>query len=93
MENKFVATTYTIARVVGDVETREGKNGKPYKIVPVEVLGGRKRTAFTHYTPEITSFVMLKVTARGDDLSYSVIDPTVSSVQFLADACTHWSCQ
>lgn len=87
----YISKAYTIARVTGDAEGKEGKNGKPYRIVPVKLLGNRKTYAFTNYVPEIDSFVMIEITGRGDNLSYSVVSPTVDSVKFMAEACEHWS--
>ena len=87
----YISKAYTIARVTGDTETREGKNGKPYRIVPVELLGNRKAYAFTNYVPEVQSYVMLQITGHADNLSYSIVSPTVDSVKFMADACDYWS--
>lgn len=87
----YISKAYTIAQVVGDVETREGKNGKTYRTVPVEMLGNRKAHAFVNYVPEMQSYVMIEVTGRADNLSYSVVSPTVQSVKFLADACKSWN--
>ena len=87
----MIYKAYTPARVIGDTETKTGKNGKPYRTVPVELAGNRKASAFVNYAPEIDSFVMLQITARGDNLSYSVVSPTVDAVKFMADACSFWS--
>ena len=87
----MIYKAYTIARVTGNTEVREGKNGKVYRTVPVELLGNRKTSAFVNYDPEVDAFVMLQVTARGDNLSYSVVSPTVDAVKFMADACSFWS--
>ena len=86
----MVYKAYTIARVVGDTEGKVGKNGKSYHTVPVKLLGNRRTYAFTNYAPEVDSFVMLEITARGDNLSYSVVSPTVDSVKFMAEACEYW---
>lgn len=87
----YIAKAQTPAQVVGDTETREGKNGKPYRIVPVKLSGNRRTYAFTNYVPEVGSFVMLEITGRADNLSYSVVSPTVDAVKFLAEACEYWN--
>lgn len=81
----------TPARVIGNTESKTGKNGKPYRIVPVVLADNRKTSAFVNYDPEIDSFVMLQITARGDNLSYSVVSPTVDVVKFMHEACEYWS--
>ena len=86
----YIQKANTPARVTGDTETREGNNGKPYRIVPVELPGGRRASAFTRYVPEVDSFVMLEITARGDKLSYAVVSPTVDVVAFMHEACDYW---
>lgn len=87
----YISKAKTPARVIGDTETREGKNGKSYRIVPVLLSGNRKAFAFTNYIPEIDSFVMLEITGRADNLSYSVVSATVDDVKFLAEACEYWN--
>ena len=86
----YIAKSKTPAQVVGDAEVKEGKNGKPYRIVPVRMLGNRRTYAFTNYAPEVGSFVMLEITGRADNLSYSVVSPTVDDVKFMAEACEYW---
>lgn len=86
----YISKAKTPARVIGDTETREGKNGKAYRIVPVLMPGNRKTFAFTNYIPEVDSFVMLEITGRADNLSYSVVSPTVDDVKFLVEACEYW---
>lgn len=86
----YISKARTPARVTGDAETREDKNGKPYRIVPVEFMGSRRTYAFTNYVPEVDSFVMLEITARGDNLGYKVVSPTVDDVRFMAEACEYW---
>ena len=87
----YISKANTPARVTGDTETGEGKNGRHYRIVPVELPGNRRTYAFTNYVPEVGSFVMLEITARADNLSYSVVSPTVDAVKFLAEACEFWN--
>ena len=92
-EKKFVPTCYTIARVVGDAEVRTGENGKEYRTVPVELLGTHYKNpihAFCAGTPEIQSFVMVRVQHRKNGFAYTVYAPVAESVQFLTDACTQW---
>lgn len=86
----YIEKVYTPAQVVGDAEVREGKNGKPYRIVPVLLAGNRKTYAFTNYIPEVNSFVMIEITGRADKLSYSVVSPTVDTVWFMQEACDYW---
>lgn len=91
MENKkYTPTCYTIAKVVGDVETKTGSNGKSYRVVPVELLGGRKASAFCDAVPEIDSYVMVRVRHRENNFSYSIYTPSLDSVTFMVDACTQW---
>lgn len=87
----YISKAKTPAQVVGDTESKKGKNGKSYRIVPVRMLGNRKTYAFTNYVPEVGSFVMLEITGRADNLSYSVVSPTVDDVRFLAEACECWN--
>lgn len=91
METKFNPTCYTIARVVGDVEIKTGANGKAYRIVPVELLGGKKASVLCNGTPEIMSFVMVRVQHRETGFGYTMYDPSLSAVQFLTEACMNWS--
>lgn len=90
-ERKFTPTCYTIARVTGDAEMKTGKNGKEYRVVPVELLGGRKASAFCTVTPEIDSYAMVRVQHRESGFAYTLLSPDVSAVGFLNQACAHWA--
>lgn len=90
-EKKYTPTCYTIARVVGDAEERTGANGKTYRIVPVELLGGKKASAFCSGTPEPQSFVMVRVQHRENGFGYTVYGPSLDAVQFLVESCTYWN--
>lgn len=90
-EKKYTPTCYTIARVVGDAEVKTGANGKEYRIVPVELLGGRKASAFCNAAPEIDSYVMVRVQHRENGFAYTLYSPAVDAVAFLNQACTHWA--
>lgn len=88
---KFTSTCYTIARVTGDAETRTGKNGKPYRIVPVELLGGRKSYAFCNAVPEIDSYAMVRVQPRETEFAYTLLSPDVDAIAFLNQSVAHWA--
>ena len=94
MENrKFTPTCYTIAKVVGDAEVKVGANGKEYRRVPIELLGTHYKNpmyAFCAGTPEVQSFVMIRVQHRENGFAYTVYAPVPESVHFLTDACTQW---
>lgn len=91
MENKkYTPTCYTIAKVVGDAEIKTGSNGKEYRVVPVELLGGRKATAFCKTIPEVSSYVMVRVRHRESGFAYEIYNPSLDAVAFMSDACTQW---
>jgi hypothetical protein len=91
MENrKYTHTSYSPARVIGDAETVTGKNGKSYRVVPVELLGGRKSRAFCTAAPEVDTFVMVRVQHRENGVAYTVMTPSLDAVKFLVDAVTQW---
>ena len=87
---KFTPTCYTIAKVVGDAEVKTGSNGKEYRVVPLELLGGRKASAFCNAVPEIDSYVMVRVRHREKGFAYDIYTPSLDSVSFMVDACTQW---
>lgn len=91
MENKYSPSCPTIARIVGDAVEKTGSNGKPYRIVPIELIGGKKASAFCRGIPEMDSYVMVRVQHRESGFSYTVYDAPISSIQFLADAYAHWA--
>ena len=92
MDNKkYTPTCYTIAKVIGDAEVKTSANGKSYSVVSVELLGGKKATALCNGSPEILSFVMVRVQHRESGFGYAVYDPAISAVQFMTEACTHWA--
>lgn len=91
MENKkYTPTCYTIAKVVGDAEIKTGSNGKEYRVVLLELLGGRKASAFCTAVPEIDSYVMVRVQHREKGFAYTIVTPSLDSVSFMVDACTQW---
>ena len=89
-EKKYRHTCYTPARVTGDAEVKTGSNGKEYRIVPVELWGGRKAFAFCNTVPEVQSYVMVRVQHRENGFAYTIYNPSLDAVAFMMDACTQW---
>lgn len=89
-EKKFTPTCYTIARVTGDSEWKTGANGKGYCVVPLELLGGRRASAFCQVGPAIDSYVMVRVQHREKGFAYTVFGATVDSIKFTKAACDDW---
>lgn len=90
-EKKYTPTCYTIARVVGDAEVKTGTNGKEYRVVPVELLGGRKASAFCNAAPEIDSYVTVRVQHRENGFAYTVFGASMDVIKFAMAACSNWS--
>ena len=89
-EKKFVPSRTVVARVIGDVEAREGKNGKAYRIVPIEFADGGKSYAFCNGALELGSYVTVLMMPRNDNLSYRVCETNIKLVSFLSDALCQW---
>ena len=90
-EKKYTPTCYTIARVTGHAEFKTGSNGKEYRVVPVELFGGRKGSVFCNVPLEIDSYLMVRVQHRENGFAYTAYSPSVDAVAFLNQACTHWA--
>ena len=88
---KFTPTCYTIARVVGDAEVKTGSNGKEYRVVPLELLGGRRASAFCNGGFEIDSYVMVRVQHRENGFAYTVFGASMDAIKFAMAACSNWS--
>lgn len=89
-EKKYVPHRTVVARVIGDVEAREGKNGKAYRIVPVQFADGGKSYAFCNGVLEVGSYVTVLMTPRNDNLTYRVCETSINLLTFLSNALDQW---